>query len=178
MVDERYTTRRIALDASPLIYLANLEALEIFRTSGVHPLVPTTVIDETTTPALLYRHPDAAVIRKAVTDGVLEPVQLTAAERQTAASLATQIPTMHRGECEVLALAIERRIPALLVERRARRVALGLGVALSDVFELLFDGTPDDDLLAARIRRLGRLVDMRLADLEALMARIPGRRLQ
>lgn len=165
------------VDASPLIYLAKLDALEVFAKGGYQPIVPEAVVEETTRPALIYRHPDAATIEAAVGRGDLRVVVLAPAEEEIAARLAVQVPGMHPGECHVLSVALARGTPAVMFERRGRSVARAYGVELVDVFELLFDGTPDDGLLDRRVRRFAELIEMRLADLEALRERIARRRL-
>src|SRR3990170_1822242 len=161
MVDNRDTTRgNIVVDASPLIYLAKLDALEVFEIGGYRPLVPGSVIDETTRPSLIYRHPDAALIETAVGRGVIRVVALVPGEEQFAMTLSSDVPGMHRGECEVLAVAHGRGIPAVLFERRGRAVARARRVRLLDLIEMLFDGTPEDELLERRVRRFAEQVDM------------------
>lgn len=177
-VQYRTASRAAVVDASPLIYLAKLEALDVFREAGIHPLVPASVFEETTRPALAFRHPDAFRIEEAVTGGELEVIQTTLAEREAAEALAARIPQMHPGECEVLAMATGRVMPAVLFERRARVIARVLGVELFDLVDLLFDGTRDDDLLESRVREFGHGVNLRLTDLEALIALIQRRRLR
>jgi predicted nucleic acid-binding protein len=177
VVDERYRTS-LVVDASPLIYLAKMKAMDVFADLSMRALIPPAVTGETTRPALIYRHADAAVIEQAVRDGIIEPVQLAAVERARADELTHRIPALHAGEREVLAIALERQIPAMLFERRARNVAKTIGIRLTDVVELLFRGTPDHDQLESRIRTLAQLTDMRLADYDALLARVQRRRLQ
>jgi predicted nucleic acid-binding protein len=178
VVDKGSRKQQIVLDASPLIYLAKLEALEVFEVGNFEPLVPPHVIDEVATPALIYRHPDAMAIEEAARRGLLSPISLAVAEEHNAHRLSKQLPGMHVGECQVLAVAIERSIPAVIFERRGRSVARALGVELVDVIELVFGGTRDFIRLETRIKQLAALVNMRLADFEALRAKIERRRLQ
>jgi len=180
MGDDRYTkgSQGVVVDASPLIYLAKLGAFDIFRESSLRPLVPRSVFDETAKPALTYRRPDAIRIEEAVRSGDLELVEATFDESKAAEALAARIPQMHRGECEVLAIASARGVPAVIHEGRARTIARILRIDVLDVAELLFRGTPDDDLLEARIRGFGGLVNMRLPNMEALLGLARQRRLQ
>jgi len=180
MGDVRYSkaSQVVAVDASPLIYLAKLEALDVFRAASLRPLVPRSVFDETAKPALTYRHPDAIRIEEAARSGHLEVVEATPAESKAADTLAGRIPQMHRGECEVLAVASSRAVPAVIHEGRARTIARILGIELLDVAELLFRGTKDDELLEARIRGFGGLVNLRLGDIEALLELVRQRRLR
>jgi predicted nucleic acid-binding protein len=177
VVDRSDTTQKVVVDASPLIYLAKLRALVVFQKIGLEPLVPEAVIEETTKPSLIYRHPDAAVIESALDRGELSPVSLTPGEQESVDELAQEVPGMHRGECQVLVVARSRAVPAVLFERRGRSIAKAFGIALIDVVELLFDGTSDNELLEERFRPFAELVDMRLADYEALRERIARRRL-
>ncbi|HWH23939.1 MAG TPA: hypothetical protein VNW68_03485 [Candidatus Limnocylindria bacterium] len=178
MVDKGRRKQPVVLDASPLIHLAKLDALGVFEVGSYDPLVPTRVIEEVATPALIYRHPDAMAVEEAARRRALSVIPLAPAEEWTAERLSEQLPGMHMGECQVLAVAVERAIPAVIFERRGRSVAQALGVELIDVIELLFDGTPDPVRLETRIRQLAALVNMRLADFEALRARIEQRRLR
>jgi predicted nucleic acid-binding protein len=166
------------VDASPLIYLAKLDALDVFDGAGVGPLVPEPVFEEAAKPALRYRHADAIRIEQAATEGQLEIVTATGAERGAADGLAARIPQMHRGECEVLAIASARGVPAVIHEGRARTIARILGIQLLDVTELLFRGTGNDGLLEARIREFAGLVNMRLGNTEALLELVRQRRLR
>jgi predicted nucleic acid-binding protein len=176
MVDDRYRTL-LVLDASPLIYLAKINAMEVFEQLPVIPVVPPAAAEETARPALLYRHPDAATIEQAIRDRTIEMVDLESAEIEQADKLGLRLPALHAGEREVLAVALERRMPAVLFERRARHVANAIGVQLIDIIELLFRGTPDHEQLARRLRSLAHLTNMRIADYDALTARVERRRL-
>jgi predicted nucleic acid-binding protein len=176
MVDAWYRTHAV-IDASPLIYLAKIDAMEVFEKLSLKGLVTPAVAEETTRPALLYQHEDAALIEQALRDGLLELTQLRPTEQARVDDLAARIPALHEGEREVVAIALVREMPAVLFERRARNVAKTLGVGLVDVIELLFAGTPDDDRLETRIKNLAQLTDMRIADYDALLERVNRRRL-
>jgi predicted nucleic acid-binding protein len=177
VVDDRYR-KGLVIDASPLIYLAKIEAMEVFDRLGLKGIMTPAVVEETTRPALLFRHPDAAVIEAALRAGTIQATDLEASELSAAEALAARIPALHLGECEVLAVAQERRLQAVLFERRARNVARTIGVQLTDVIELLFRGTPDERELETRIRHLARLTKMRLADYDQLLERLEKRRLR
>jgi predicted nucleic acid-binding protein len=159
----------IAFDASPLIYLAKLDAMDVLENLGIVGAVTPAVAKETTRPAVAYRHRDGLVIEAALEDGRLALLELTPSETGIGSDLSGRIAGMHRGECEVLAVAIERSMSAVIFERRARAVARALGIHLVDVVELLVQGTPDPELLDWRIHRFAELVEMRLKDLELLL---------
>jgi predicted nucleic acid-binding protein len=169
VVDKRYRAGTVVFDASPLIYLAKLDAFDVLETLKIVGAVTPTVSQETTRPAVAYRHRDGLVIEATLEHGTLIPLQLTASESNEGRDLEKRIAGLHGGECEVLAVAIERSMPAVIFERRARAVARALGIELVDITELLIDGTADADLLDQRIRRFGELVDMRLKDMERLL---------
>jgi predicted nucleic acid-binding protein len=175
MGDKRYLTSELILDASPLIYLAKLEALDVLEVSTRQAFVTPAVIEEVTRPQLAYRHPDAVVVERAMAAGTLEATEPTAAEQGRAHDIATLVSGLHSAEAEVLAIAISRTIPAVIFERRARRVAASLGASLVDVTELLVAGTRDGSLLEDRVVRFARLVDLRLDDAVALLERVRAR---
>jgi predicted nucleic acid-binding protein len=177
VVDRRYL-KGLVLDASPLIYLAKIEAIDVLESLTERVLIPRAVLEETTRPALLYQHPDAAVIERAVREGVITAIDLDASETATTDDLTSRVPALHAGVSAVLAIALHRGIPAVLFERRARRVAAATGAELVDVVELLFAGTPQADLLATRVRRFAELVNMRLSDYEALRERVNERTME
>lgn len=163
------------VDASPLIYLAKIDALDVFGLSGHVPLVTPEVETETARQGLGYEHPDSLVIADALRSGVLQRIDLTPDEVTTAGRLLTEAGGIDRGEAEVLAAALGRRQSALLHERRATRVARSIGIDARSPIDVLFAGTADPALLADRIRRLAALVQMRFEDVRALMELIEER---
>ena len=165
----------VLVDASPLIYLAKLVALDVFERSGQTPLITAEVERETARPGLAYQFPDALVIADALRSGLLQRTQLTAAERKVADRLRTESGGIDEGEAEILAAASERRQPALLFERRATRLARSMGVEAWTPVRILFAGTDDSVLLRERIRAFAALVQMRFEDLEALINLIEER---
>jgi predicted nucleic acid-binding protein len=151
--------------------------MDVLDHLGATGLVPPTVLEETTRPAVTYRHRDSLVIQTAIEHRVLMPLTLTSGELMSTGALSERIGGMHRGECEVLAVAIERSLPAAIFERRAQSVARALGVIRVDVVDLLFGGTSDRDLLEHRLRRFAELVAMRLKDIDQLLELARNRRL-
>lgn len=163
------------VDASPLIYLAKLEALDVFQRSGHTPLITPEVERETARSGLAYEHPDALVIADALRSGVLQRTRLTPGEQQFAERLQAEAGGIDSGEAEVLAAASERRLPALLFERRATRLARSMGVEAWTPVRILFAGTDDSMLLRERILAFAALVQMRIADVESLIDLIEER---
>lgn len=162
----------VMVDASPLIYLAKLDALDVFLSAAYRPLVTAEVERETARLGLAYEHPDAAVVADAIRAGTLERTELTAAEEQQAERLMTASGGLARGEAEVLAAAASRTLPVLLFERRATRLATSLGLDAWSPVEILIAGTPDRRVLRQRLLAFAGLVSMRFADLEKLLERI------
>lgn len=176
MGDNRYLTSRLVLDASPLIYLAKLAALDVLSVATREAAVTPVVLEEVTRPQLAYRHPDAVEIEQAVVNGLVQVWELEADERSLAADFAERVPGLHHGAAEVLSLAISRSVAAVILERQARRVARTLGAELVDVVELLVAGTPDLELREDRVIRFARLVNMRFDHVAQLLARLGSRR--
>jgi len=177
MGDSRYLTSALVLDASPLIYLAKLDALDVLAVAAEHSFATPTVLEEVTRPQIAYRHPDAVVIEQTVDSGMIGVLDLVKAEAEAAADMAQRVPGLDPGEAEVIAVAIERSIPAVIFERRAQRVAVSLGAPLVDVVELLVAGTTGSVLREERVVRFARLVNMRLDDAVELLARIRSSKL-
>lgn len=165
----------IVVDASPLIYLAKLDALGSFAAGGWQPLLTPAVVAETAVPALSYRFPDALVISTAVAAGTLGTIDLTIAERAEAVRIREHIGGLGRGECESLAVAAARGLQVVIHERQGRRVARALGVTPINLVEVLFRGTADQSLFQSRISRFAAMTALRATDLEALIARYERR---
>lgn len=164
------------VDASPLIYLAKLDALDVFEASGHEPLVTAEAERETARPGLAYAHPDALVIAEALRAGVLRRTPLEPGEVAVAGRLLNEAGGLSVGEAQVLATAASRKQPALLFERQATRLGRSLGVDVWTPIELLFAGTPEPSRLADRIRGFARLVQMRFEDIQTLMQLIEERK--
>jgi len=160
------------IDASPLIYLAKLDALDVFESAGYRPFITPEVERETASAGLAYQHPDAALIAEQIRTGTLERSELTASEQQEAERLMKASGGLDRGEAEALAAAALRGLPVLLFERRATRLAASLGVSAWTPIEILIAGTRDLGLMRARVLAFARLVNMRFADLESLLQRV------
>lgn len=163
-------------DAGPLIFLSKLTALDTLAEAGHRGQVTPAVELETARPALGYRFPDAIAIAEALRRGVLDRLQPSDEEQREAERLTRAASGLHAGECEVLAVSVGRDLPVLLHERQAIRVGRALRLDVWTPLELLFAGTPDADLLEARIRLLAGLVQMRLEEMERLLMRVERRR--
>jgi predicted nucleic acid-binding protein len=166
----------IVLDASPLIYLAKLDAFDALAIAGHTAVVPPSVYAEAARPELAFRHPEIATIERVRSEGQLDLVTLEAREAELAADLAGRYGGLHAGELEVLALGLERGWAVCFHERQAARLARALGVSTIHLVEILFAGTPDLDLLELRIRHFARLTNLTMDDLDVLLDLIRERR--
>lgn len=159
----------LVLDASPLIYLAKLDAFDAVAIAGYAAVVPPSVYAEAARPELAFRHPEIATVERIRTDGQLLVVPLDAPERELATDLAGRYGGLHAGELDVLALGQVRGWTVCFHERQAARLARALGVATVHLVEVLFAGTPDLALLERRIRHFARLTNLTMNDLDMLL---------
>lgn len=157
------------VDASPLIYLAKIHALDVFAEAGHVPLITQEVERETARPGLAYEHPDSMLIAAAIRSGVLQRTRLSQAEIQASERLVGAAGGINAGEAQVLAASHQRGLPALLFERRATRLARSMGVETWMPIDILFAGTSDRTLLAERVSGFAQLVQMRLTDAQGLL---------
>lgn len=157
------------VDASPLIYLAKLDALDVFAGSGHVGLVTPEIERETSRPALAYEHPDSLLIAEALRTGLLQRTAVTEDEATVARRLQQQAAALKLGEAEVLAAAQARQLSVLLFERRALLLASSLGLDVWRPIRLLVAGTRDPDQLRERILAFARLVNMPFADVQAIL---------
>ena len=160
---------QIVLDAGPLIHLAKLDALDVLEIGGWQAMIPPTVRAEAARPELAFRHPEVAVIMRALDEGQVSVSPLSDAEDQLARDLAGRATGLHAGELDVLALGLARSWPVCLHERQASRIAGVLGVQAVHIVELLFDGTADRSVLTGRLRAFGAMTNMRTSDLDSLL---------
>lgn len=162
-------------DTSPLIYLAKIGALDVLWTG--RPAVMTTgVREEALLPPAAYRFPEVVELEAAIDRGLIEVTQLTSSESEFAEGIKTRVPALGRGEREVIAVSIGRSLDAVMFDRRVRRVASALGAPVVDMFEVIFRGTSDVELLEDRVRALASRVDLRVGALEELLEQIGRRR--
>lgn len=166
----------IVLDAGPLIYLAKLDALDAIAIAGHAAVVPPSVFAEAARPGLAFRHPEIATIMRMSEEGGLHVVEPDRREAELATKLGSSHGGLHAGELDVLAIGSVRGWPVCFHERQAARLALALGVATVHVVEILFGGTPANDLLARRIREFARLTNMKMNDADLLLSLVVERR--
>lgn len=166
----------LVLDASPLIYMAKLDAFDVLEIAGHIAAVPSSVYAEAARPELAFRHPEVAIVERARNDGRIVMAELDETERQLAADLANRFGGLHAGELDVLALGQVRGWAVCFHERQATRLADALGLASIHLIELLFAGTPDVGLLERRVRGFARMTNLTMNDLDVLLHLIRERR--
>ena len=166
----------LVLDASPLIYVAKLDALDAVVLAGYTAVVPPSVYAEAARPELAFRHPEIAIVERLRDDEQLLVVPLDAAEVELANDLAGRYGGLHSGELDVLALGQARGWTACFHERQATQLARAMGVTTVHLVEVLFAGTPDVDLLERRVRHFARLTNLTMNDLDVLLHLIRERR--
>ena len=170
----RGISNRLAVDASPLIYLAKLDALDVF-TMDDPAAISEGVRSEVLLPQAAYRFPEIVQIDESIREGRIEVVSLDDTERGSAEALSRRVPGLGRGELETIAVARARRWSAVIADLRTSRIAEVHGVPVVGMVELLFTRTSSDQL-AGRLRALARLVNMRMETLDRLLTRVEARR--
>lgn len=165
---------RLIVDASPLIYLAKLDALDVFRLDDPA-AISEGVRNEVLLPQAAYRFPEIVRIDDSIRRGQIEVVSLDTEEQDSVEALSGRVPGLGRGELETIAVARARRWSAAIADRRASRVAQVHGVSVVGMLELLFARTMEGDRLAGRIRGLAKLVNMRIETLEQLLGAVRER---
>ena len=168
------SSNRLIVDASPLIYLAKLDALDVFQLD-VPAAISEGVRDEVLLPQAAYRFPEIVQIDDSIREGRIEVIPLNKGEQSNVEDLSRRIPGLGRGELETIAVARARGWSAAIVDRRAIRIAQLSGISVVGIVELLFAKTTDGGRLAGRVRRLASLVNMRIGTLEKLLSRAEER---
>ena len=158
------------MDASPLIYLAKVDALDVFGTgdTGRHRRISPSRGHRT---QAAYRFPEIALIDSAIRRDHIEVVTLGEQEAGVARAFQAEFQDSAAAKPRRWHSRSSEAWPAVLYDRRARRVAQAFGVRVVGIVELLFDRTTDDALLEDRIRRFASLVAMRIEALEELLNR-------
>lgn len=126
--------RKVVLDATPLIYLAKTGLLPRFKDLPCEMLVPRGVVREVVDRGKEKGEPDAEVVGKALSDGVLRAREVS---DPGFLKVLAAIRQMHPAEGEVLALAKEVGGVAVVDDRFARDVARAHGISFAGTAFLL-----------------------------------------
>lgn len=170
MVSDRIS-KKLIVDASPLIYLAKLDALDVFG-GDLAAAISEGVRNEVLLPQAAFRYPEIVGIDDSIRSGRIMVVSPDRGEVKSIETLSRQVPGLGRGELETIAIARSRRWSAVLADRRATRIAEIHGVTVIGIVEFLFARTKDGKVLASRIRSLAGLVNMRIETLEGLLGKV------
>ena len=115
--------RRVAINASPLIYLAKVSLLEFLRRIYDEVLTTRLVISECVDKGKKAGYEDALLIEKLVKEGLIRIIELDEKAKIMAKKLARET-RIHIGEATVILLAKDENIEEILVDdKRARRIA-------------------------------------------------------
>lgn len=125
-------------DSSPLILLAKLERVELLTKLYGKVIMTPGVWEEAITRGKALGARDAAYLEKIALDNQFDRVRLTRREKELVQRLREEAG-IGLGEAEVLATAKHGKGLALLDDKGARAVAVGLGVAHTGTAGLLFE---------------------------------------
>lgn len=112
----------LVFDATPLIYLAKADRLDVIETLDGPRLVPKPVYREVVTNGIEAGYDDARRIEQATDDGALEPVAVDIEESSVATRL-TQHPGLSDADVAVLACAETHNAVAVMDEAAGRSAA-------------------------------------------------------
>lgn len=129
----------VVADSGPLIALARLDLLRLLPRHFDEVLVPGEVFAECT---IHPQRPGARAILSARESGLLECVDVTGVEQFAADHM------LDRGEAAALILARDRSCPALVDERKGRRVAQQLGIPVVGTVGILLVARKASDITA------------------------------
>src|SRR3989304_23298 len=146
-------------DASPLIALAKLERFELVARLYERVLITPWVWEEAITVGKAMGARDAALIEKAAGELQLTRIKLAPTEKDLAEQL--KHGGTGAGEAEVLAVARNRKSLAVLDDKAARAIAVGMGVDHVGTAGVLFESFVrkliDYDELLELVEELGRV---------------------
>lgn len=113
-------------NSTPLIYFAKANALQLLSRLYEEVVIPQAVYEEVVVKGLKKGYKDAGLVKAAIKEG---SIRVEKAHSKNIEKILKQAPMLHRGEAEVLALALHYRpCHVLLDDRAARLVARALGL--------------------------------------------------
>lgn len=125
-------------DASPLIILSKIERVELLPRLYGQVLVTPWVWDEAVTKGKTMGAADAAYLESTAGELQFITVKLTPDEKTLAERL-TKEGRIHLGEASMLSVAKQRKAIAILDEKEARTIAIGLGIAHIGTVGVLYE---------------------------------------
>lgn len=131
-------SRPVAPDSSPLILLGKLERVDLLAKLYGKVIVTPAVWDEAIAKGKAMGARDAAYLEKVATEARFESVDLTEREDELVQRF-TGEAGIDLGEAETLAVAQSRNAMAILDDKGASALAVGLGVAHIGTAGMLFE---------------------------------------
>ncbi len=177
----RNLTPTIVVDASSLIIIAKLEAIETLHQVYGPIGIPTAVFRETVQTGFERKKTDAFVIDAAIRSGHIIVVELSPVQVSFAQHLyITNV--VGWGECETLAYARDSDVQVLIEDRRGRSIARTEGVSYTtlQVFPLqgFIQRKITYDTCASLLDRIAVMMNTDLAILHALQSAAEAIRLE
>lgn len=125
-------------DASPLIALSKLERVDLLPRLYGKVMVTSWVWDEAVTTGKSMGATDAAYLERTAKELQFTAARLTATEKALAERLIAG-GRIHWGESSMLSVAMHRKALAILDDKEARAIAVGLGVAHVGTIGLIYE---------------------------------------
>lgn len=139
----------LVFDATPLIYLATVDRLDVVATRSDDCIVPTAVHEEVVETGLDQGHADARRVDRAVEAGtfVVRDVQETGLQEGLASN-----DNLSDADAAVLALAAAESASAVMDEQYGRDVAVAEGIETTGTAALVLDAARSGRLSVAEAR--------------------------
>lgn len=118
----------VVADASPLIVLAKMQRLQLFKQVYERVVIGQLVKAEVVDQGKAIMAPGVEQVEQALEQGWIQQVRLTVRERGLMRRL-LESSRLHEGEAEALSLAHARGLTLIVDDREARGLAAALGVA-------------------------------------------------
>ena len=132
-------------DATPLIYLAKADRLDLLETTDSPRIVPKTVYQEVVTDGVEAGYDDARRIERAVENGMLEVVSVDIDDSPLATRLASH-PGLSDADIAVLACADARAAMAIMDEAAGRSAADAERIKTRGTAFLILSAVKQDEL--------------------------------
>lgn len=139
----------LVFDATPLIYLATVDRLELVERPTEDCVVPRAVYGEVVTAGVEAGHPDARRVERAVERGVLS---VSTVDDTELAERLRRNPNLSEADVDVLALATAEGGVAVMDDAYGRAVADTEGIETRGTVFLLVSAVRDGQLEAAEAK--------------------------
>jgi len=116
----------VVCDSGPLIYLSRIGQIQLLKKLFGSVLIPTSVYRETVQEAKALRKPGASTTEKAINDGWIRVIDISASEMDLVKKLAEN-ESIEVGDAEVIFLAKEHSTSLVTNDKWLVKIALSLG---------------------------------------------------